>query len=70
MESKQSNDESRKGCNSNVYRQLIHGVRNSKMFDVKQIESMNDLCWEHRLEILKSYNDVVQNFVYLFNENK
>jgi hypothetical protein len=49
---------------------LIHDVRNSKAFDVKQLESMNDLCWEHRLEILKSYNDVVQNFVYLFDENK
>ena len=70
MESKQSNDECIKGCNSKVYKQLIHDVRNSKLFDVKQLESMNDLCWEHRLKILKSYNDVVQNFVYLFDENK
>ena len=71
MESKQSNDECIKGCNSKVYKQLIHDVRNSKLFDVKQLESMNDLCWEHRLKILKSYNDVVQNLVYYINdENK
>ena len=67
MESKQSNDECKMGCKLVVYKQLIHDIRNSKAFDVKQLEAMNDLCWEHRLEILKSYNDVVQNFVYLFN---
>jgi hypothetical protein len=70
MESKQSNDECKKGCKLGLYNQLIHDVRNSKMFDIKKLEAMNDLCWEHRLEILKSYNDVVQNFVYLFDENK
>ena len=68
MESKQSNDECKRGCKLGMYNQLIHGVRNSKMFDIKQIEAMNNLCWEHRLEILKSYNDVVQNFVYLFDD--
>ena len=68
MESKQSDNECRKGCNSKVYRQLIHDVRNSKFFHIKSLEAMNDLCWEHRLEILKSYNEVVENFSYLFDD--
>ncbi len=71
MESKQSyisDYECRKGCKLKVYKQLIHDVRNSKFFDIKSLEAMNDLCWEHRLEILKSYNEVVQNFSYLFDD--
>jgi hypothetical protein len=67
MESKQSNYECINGCKIEIYKKLIHSVRNSKVFDIKQLEAINDLCWEHRLEILKSFNSVVENFVYYFD---
>lgn len=57
-----NNDQMNNNQNSNkICKKVIHDIRNFKKFDNNILEEINNLNHEELMEIIKAYNNVMDN---------
>jgi len=63
------NSESKNGREYNdiqSVKKYIHDIRNSKTFSIDNLENINNLSYEDRMEILIAYNEMMSYYLSLF----
>lgn len=54
--------------NSTFLKRIIHQIRNFKKIHVNDIITVNNLEYDHRLLVLNTYNEVLQDIVKLLDD--
>jgi hypothetical protein len=65
------NNESKNGRQYSDIKSLkkyIHDIRNSKTFSIDNLENINNLSYEDRMEILIAYNEMMSYYLSLFEK--
>jgi hypothetical protein len=65
------NSESKNGREYNdiqSVKKYIHDIRNSKTFSIDNLENINNLSYEDRMEILIAYNEMMSYYLSLFEK--
>ena len=61
-------DSSTKNDINSILHKYIHGILNSRTFDIDTLKPINNLDPEDRLEILITYNRMISYYLSLFEE--
>lgn len=51
-------------------RQTIHNIRNSQIMNIHTLQKMNDLSQDDRLKILCTYNEMIEYYANILEENE
>lgn len=54
--------------NNVFFKKICHDIKNSKEFSIETLEKINKLSYENRLRILSLYNEIIAQYILLFDE--
>ncbi len=67
MDSRENKNNKLNNNSNHIIRKIIHDIRNYKKFDNDMLEEINNLNHEDLMEIIKTYNNIIDNVNEVLN---